>query len=126
MIIRELDREEFYKLDGHPILQGQSIWNADRIVIAESEDGQIRGFWCVVLVPHLEPVWIHPDERGTTLLGRMWHGVLQLLDALHINTALSCADRPEIEGYLERLGFTQLPYSTFLHTKDSKIRCLFP
>jgi hypothetical protein len=113
---RELPPEEFHRLQGHEALKGVGVPSPDtaRILIAERASGEIVGFQMLVTVVHLEPIWVHPDYRGSMLPVRLWKAATRLLDALRIPMAFSFSDNPTISGYLSRLGLRKLQYETFL------------
>lgn len=112
MIIRELAPEEYGRLAGHP--RGHPVPDpaTSRIVIAE-EDGQIVAFWPLTQIVVCDGVWVDPAYRGTLLPARLWAGIRQILDATRVEVLHSFAASPEVAGYLERLGFTLLPYAVF-------------
>lgn len=66
MEYRILEKSEVSKLA--PILQSLG-WNlpypqTTTVLVAEDE-GEIIGFVCQTLLPHLEPEWVAPKYRGT-------------------------------------------------------------
>lgn len=116
MTIRELPSEEFYKLEGHKALKGLvPDPTTSKIIVAENEAGEIVGFWFMVQVVHLEPIWIAPEYRSGLIAGRMWKVMRVLLDSLRINVGFMFADRSDIAEYIPRLGCRELPYRTFLY-----------
>lgn len=113
---RELPESEYYKLEGHPALMGQAIpLGACRIVVAERPDGEIVGFQFIVTVVHVEPIWVHPDYRGTPVAVRLFKMGCKLLDAIRVSVAYCFSERSIISDYLIRLGLKELPYRTFLY-----------
>ena len=114
---RELQPDEFYKLEGHEALKGVGVPSSDcaRILIAEREDGTIVGFQMLVSVVHLEPIWVHPDYRGSMVPIRLWKAATRLVDALRIKMAFSFSQDSTIAGYLDRLGLRRLPYVVHLY-----------
>lgn len=122
MTYRELQPEEYAKLEGHPALKGVGVPSPDvaRVVIAEDHNGEIVGFQMLVTVVHLEPIWVHPDYRGSMVPVRLWKTATRLLDALRIKMAYCFSDRPEIANYLSRLGLRELPYKTHIHDPENQ------
>jgi hypothetical protein len=115
MTIRELEPEEFHRLEGHPALNGlMPQASACRVVIAENASGEIIGFQMLTFVVHLEPVWVHPSYRGGLLVGRMWKLATKLLDHLRVSVGFCFCEDPTVADYLQRLGLRELPYRTFL------------
>lgn len=58
---------------------GDRLPDPSAAAIAVTEcDGQIVGFLVAQLVPHFEPLWIHPDHRGRV----SWRRLVRLLEGL--------------------------------------------
>ena len=113
--LRVLSEDEYSLIENHPFLTaGIPHPEFSRIVVAEQK-GEIVGFHMLVMVPHLEPIWVAPEYRGTTLAVRLWNRTLQLLDDLRLKVSYCFSERPDTDEYLTRLGLRQLPYKTFLH-----------
>lgn len=118
MVIRELDKEEYYKLDNHPGLGGAAIpVEAAKVIVAENENG-IKGFGCLVIAMHFEPIWVDYEYRKTPVASRIWNKAKDILDQYQIKGALSGTNIPEVEGYLERIGFISLPHKYYLYISD--------
>lgn len=122
MTIRELEKHEWRRLDGHPIFESTGVPNPDftKVLIAEAENGELVGIWSMVQVIHCEPIWIADSHRNGLLASRMWAKMKVLLDHFHINMAYCFSDTPKIADYLSRLGLQELPYRTFLFKKGQK------
>ena len=120
MIYRELRPEENQRLEGHPALNGLGVPSPDvaKIVIAERENGEIIGFQMAVTVVHLEPIWVHPDYRGSMVPMRLWKTATRLLDALLIKVAFCFSEDSTIANYLSRLGLRELPYKTHVYDPE--------
>jgi hypothetical protein len=84
-----------------------------RVVVAE-EGEKIVAAWWMLQVVHLEPVWIDPAHRSSILPVKMLAEMSRILDSCTVKQAFCFADRPEIAGYLQRLGMQKLPYETYL------------
>lgn len=114
--VRDLPPEEWHKLEGHPALQGQPLPDPTYHRVVVAEDGEeLVAAWFMIHVVHLEPVWIDPRYRGGRLPVRMLSEISSILDSCTVTKAFCFADRPEIAGYLQRLGMQKLPYETFLY-----------
>ena len=122
MTIRELQANEWDRLKDHEIFAKTGMPDSltAKIMIAENHVGQIIGFQVLLLVPHAEPIWIDPSYRGGMAASRLWKGMLKLLDSLSLDVLICNSDRPEIDGYLSRLGLRELPYKTFLYDPNAK------
>jgi hypothetical protein len=115
IIIRELPRHEYFKVKDHSFLRGMDISESCRIIVAEDSNGEIIGFQFLVQVVHLEPIWVHPDYRGTPLAHRMWTTAASILERFRINVGFCFSDTSTVANYLKRLGLRELPYRTFLY-----------
>jgi hypothetical protein len=122
MTIRELRIEEWGRLEGQEIFATVGVPSPEstRVLIAETESGELAAIWCMVQVIHIEPVWIAPAYRNSTLAGRMWNRMKVFLDHLRVDMSYCFADTPEIAQYLKRLGLKKLPYETFLFDPKGK------
>ncbi len=116
MIIRQLEAHEFGRLDGHVGLGGISAPRLADYIVAEDDHGNIRAFWSVIMVPHVEPIWIDEEFRSTTLAGRLWKALRAYLDKVQVPVVYSFAASRSIAAYLSRLGFVLQPYLTYTYT----------
>jgi hypothetical protein len=116
MIIRELTAEEVLGLEGHPGLGGFLPPDPDtsKVIAAIDELGEIHAFWCLIQVVHAEPIWISPELRGTTLVGRLWKAVRETLATCGIPIGFCFAADEIVANYLSRLGLQELAFRTFL------------
>jgi hypothetical protein len=122
MTIRELEPWEWGRLEGHPLFKDTGLPNPDltKILIAETEAGEIVGLWCMVQVVHIEPIWIAPEHRNGMLLGRMWRKMRVFLDHLRLDVVFCFSQRSDTDNYLTRLKFRELPYRTFIYDPHNK------
>lgn len=83
------------------------------VVVAQDVDSKaIKGYWVGCAVIHIEPVSLDPSIRDGGITGiKMLQTLLSILATKGDPTYYAFADRPEIEGYLQRLGLTKLDYS---------------
>ncbi len=99
----------------HPFLPDIEVNPANvRIVVAE-KGGELVGFQCLIAVLHLEPIWVHPDYRKTTVAARLFRKAASLLDEFHTKVAYCFSETPLISNYLQRLGLRKLSYETYLY-----------
>lgn len=123
MIIRALQPEEYAKLQDHPGLNGHPLPDPATSTILIAERGEeILAFWTLVQIVHAEPIWIAPAHRNRLVLKRLWSALRALLATCRIPAVYCFADRPEVAGYLTRLGLQELPYRTFRYDTP----CPFP
>lgn len=114
MTLRDLPADEWHRLPDEAFPDGLPD-PATSVILVVEEDGVIVGLTTLVQVVHAgHASWIAPEHRGGLVLGKLWAGVRQVLDGYRIDQAYSFADSPEVASYLSRLGFTLLPYATFL------------
>lgn len=116
MDYRLLGRDEYSKLIGlgdmvEKILPDPNV----SVVVVAEEHQQITGYWVIQDLAHVEPVWVHPDHRKTTIGARMWSCVRAVLDASNVPGAFCCAETPDVADYLLRLGFRELPHRLFVY-----------
>jgi acetyltransferase (GNAT) family protein len=113
---RELPPDEWHRLTGtelglvHEHLSPQSC----RVVVVEDDDGQIIGCWSLQAWLHVEGIWIHPahQKRGGVFraLFRTMKGWVREAGARGVLTGSLSA---EIDSFLQRLGASKLPGSTY-------------
>jgi hypothetical protein len=121
VVVRQLAREEWDRLDGVPFLpkdaQGNTLVpNPDlSVCLIAEQDGEIIGFWSALYVPHCEGFWISPDyRRKTRLIPRLLAGMRQLLADCSIPATFCFAESPDVADYCARVGMTEVPVRTFL------------
>lgn len=120
MQIRQLDVHEFSRLDGHIGLGGIPAPQLADYIVAEDDTGTIRAFWAIIMVPHVEPIWIDPELRSATLAGRLWKALRAYLDKVQLPMVYCFAASQPIAAYLSRLGFVLQPYLTYTYTPCPK------
>lgn len=113
---RILPVEEWPRLVGtelEPALAKLSPQTA-QIVVVET-DGQIVACWALLLLPHVEGVWVHPDYRNIcSVTLRLWRGMRHALRAIGGTHAITGASSPEIQRLLDRPSVTKLPQEYLL------------
>lgn len=94
--------------------------DATRIIVAEvgGPGGEIRAFWTITGCVHVEPVWIHPEERKRPgLIRGLWRAVLDTLRENGVKVAFACIldrDAAANTPLVMRLGFEKLPGDLFM------------
>ncbi len=121
MEIRILRPEEYKRL--FPIWEEgiETIPSPDvsTIIIAEDDKGEISAFWVMQLTLNIEPVWISPKHRSSTLGSRLFRAVKVHLLKLGVSSAMAHAVSAENAVYLKRLGFTCTNWTAcFLSLKE--------
>lgn len=96
---------DYRELDG--LIDPKFLPNAEfsRCFVHRSDDGQIDGYVFVQPVIVVEPIWVAENKRGTGVAPRLFGEAVDALKREGEVAAFYCrAERPEIEGYLLRLG----------------------
>lgn len=86
LVERLLPADEYPRLAAFPpFAQGLPHPDFSRILVAEvgGAGGEIRVIWGILQQLHVEPVWIHPEERGRRpgLIRRLWQLVRQVVQS---------------------------------------------
>lgn len=125
---RDLPPEDWHRLATFwPFTDGLPDPRFSRIIVAEvgGPGGEIRAFWTVMTCVHVEPVWIHPDDRKRPgLVRRLWTAVHTLLLDLDVRVAFACIldkDAAQNVPLALRLGFQKLRgdlYAIYPHPGD--------
>jgi N-acetylglutamate synthase-like GNAT family acetyltransferase len=77
------------------------------VAIVEDEASNPIGRIAIVLLPHIEGIWIHPDHRNGTIGAKLEQAACAKLSSLGADTVLAFAIDTKLESYLERLGYTK-------------------
>lgn len=86
-----------------------------QIAVSEDDDGQIVGFLVCQLIPHLEPIWVHPEYRGGSVC--IPDLVKTVTENLRPGTGLyAFAPSQAIGALCESVGMQPLPWRTYLMT----------
>ena len=108
---RVLPSEEWPRLQGVLEAEGGRLPDpATAQIVVHEAQGEIIGFLVVQLVPHLEPIWVHPDYRGKGLVSSLVNAGRSLLGsgeffAFSPNRAMGALATKE--------GLTPLPWTVY-------------
>lgn len=114
-----LDPEEFHLLkpifdEYNAILPLKSV---SQIAIATDETtNEIVGFYCFQLLPHAEPLWIHPNFRNKGIWVKLVEMIYPLTERFSSPTFIH-ATTPEVEEMCKRLGLTKVTYPVYIKEK---------
>jgi N-acetylglutamate synthase-like GNAT family acetyltransferase len=98
-------------------LNGVAQWPIDTIgVLAIEDDKSVVGQTAIINLPVIEGTIVAEERRGTTLLYRLIKRVEELYRELGKSHSWAMAASPEVESYLERLGYQKVPVT--LYTKE--------
>jgi hypothetical protein len=75
-----------------------------RILVAEDETGKLLGFLCMTLLPHIEPMWILPAERGTGLPEELGKQMQSFMEECRAPIVYLVADNPFVIRLAEKHG----------------------
>lgn len=94
--------------------EAEKLWpllDARRSAVVVVEDGtQIVGCHVILWVPHVECLWIHPDHRGKSSVGRrLWGAVTKALQSMGVHGVVTGCDSDAVRGLLEHVGATKIP-----------------
>jgi hypothetical protein len=79
-------------------------------VFVAQDDHTIVGFLVLQYVPHVEPIWIHPDYRGRA----HWLRLLHMAEAqLSGGTYFAFTPHKHIEEMAEVAGMSKQPWSIY-------------
>lgn len=112
MQTRILPREEWPRLAHLDI--GPALARADdqavTVMVVEDGDGIIVGAWTLLLIAHVEGLWIAPDhrKRGRVLL-RLWNRLLDVAQARRIRSVWTGSASDEVTALLTARDAVALP-----------------
>lgn len=104
--IRRADPNDLARIDEPAADPAKTI-----TIIAEDERGHIVGRIMLVGVIHVEGIWIEPKWRGSTIMARLVKEAEREAKELGLTQVLVFGASPEMEGYISRLGYTQMPFT---------------
>ena len=98
-------------------MNGVQQWPVDTIgVLAIEDETSVVGQTAILNLPVIEGTTVADDKKGGTLAYRLIKRVEELYRELGKTHAMALAASPEVEGYLERVGYKKLP--VVLYTKE--------
>lgn len=109
MIIRVLPPNEYPRLAA--VEEGYVPDPNNAVVLVAEEDGEIVGRWFLVVMPHVEGIWIRPDKRGGTLGYRLEKAMCTEAKDAGLERILAFADNDTHVDYMTRLGWKKLPFT---------------
>src|SRR5208283_1618022 len=102
--------EDWARIDSILELRGAPPLNrpTTRILVAEDESGKLGGFICMCLLPHIEPMWIAPSERGTGLAEELTNQMDKFLREVQVIGFFVVADNPFVVRLCEKFGMERI------------------
>ena len=84
------------------------------MAIVGEEDGEIVGFAIIQLLPHLEPVWVRTDKRGTGLADSIVTMAAGQLQQMNIQHWLSIVRNDQSKRLAQSIGMEPAPGEVFV------------
>lgn len=111
MTARILPKEEWPKLRG---TEAESVWpflNHERAsVVVVEHDGMIVGCQVLMYVLHAECLWIAPEFRGKSSVGRrLWEAVQRAARSTGATALITGACDETVRGLLAHVGASKIP-----------------
>lgn len=104
MRTRILPPDEWERLNG---TEAEALWPTldtlhAQVLVVEDEAGAIIGCWTMMLVPHVECLWIHPDEKArVSVARRLWLGMRQIASDMGAHYVWTAAVSDPVRGLLD-------------------------
>ena len=117
MTTRFLPPDEWHKLEGTPFgpLREQMSPETTQLLVVEDDLGVVVGTWAVVILPHLEGFWVHPDHQGKAGVAKnLLREMFRHLKAAGLPQILTHAPQSTVAGFLERLGAKPIQGSAYI------------
>ena len=116
MEYRFLADDEFYRIT--PVFEEYGslvpLPALSKVAIAEETDA--LSFYVFQLLPHAEPMYIHPKHRGT----KVWFNLAQMLKPLAVvRPTFIVAENAESVKMCEALGLKRIPHPVYVMNGDS-------
>lgn len=110
MTTRTLPFNEWSRLTGTEAEAALPYLQQDKTSIVVVEDGDtIVGCHILMWVLHAECLWIHPDHRGRSSVGRrLWSKVRELARSFGVVSMMTAACDDRVRGLLAHVGATKL------------------
>lgn len=110
MTTRILPVEEWPRLRG---TEAETVWPTldplhAQILVVEDE-ASIRGCWVLLMVPHVECLWVHPEERArVSVARRLWMGMRRLTEQMGVYFVWTAAVDDSVRGLLAHASARKL------------------
>lgn len=112
-MIEQLSDEQFgqlaYIADGFVPCAKQGV-----ALVSRDGNGEIDGRIFLLFPAHLEGPWIKPERRNTLLCSQLVEAAEETAKNAGLTRLFAYAISPEIEGYLKRLGYEQMPMTVWM------------
>lgn len=101
--------EEWDRVEGVLAVRGWMSLNrpTSRILVAERE-GELLGFMVMQLVPHTEPLWVRPSERGSGIAESLADQMVEFMFSVQSRGWMVVADNPMAAKLCEARGMMKV------------------
>lgn len=83
------------------------------ITVVAKYDGQIVGRMMLINLAHVEAAWVNDQFRSGSILERMTREIEKQAHEVGIKTVFVYSETHEMDGYIERLGYSRSPLRVF-------------
>lgn len=87
-------------------------------VVALNENDEMVGRMYLCLMPHIEGTWVRDDYRSGSVGFRLEKEMEKVCKELGVSKVMAYCG-PELETYMERLGFTKAPVSVWVKEMET-------
>jgi len=107
---RTASQEDWDKIENILAARGWLSLNrpTTRILVAEDASGELLGFICLQMVPHTEPLFVRPSQRGTGLAEELADRMLDFMMEIQARGWMVVADNPVAEKLCESRGMVKI------------------
>lgn len=91
--------------------------STSRVLLAEA-DGELAGFYCLQMAPHVEPMFVQPALRGSGLAEELADRMQAFLIEVHARGYYAVADNPLVAKMCEARGMERIPSPVYVKVGD--------
>lgn len=84
-----------------------------RVLVAEGESGELIGFFCLQLIPHVEPMFVVPSMRASDVAETLADKMLEFMQQAQARGWMLCTDNPLVARMAEARGMEQVKAKVF-------------
>ena len=94
-------------------LNAMSVNRETTRAIGAFDGDQLVGFFCLQLIPHLEPLFVAPGYRGEPVAINMVNKMVEFLKESNARGAMLVAETPGVERLAEHFGMARFIYPLY-------------
>lgn len=94
-------------------LHAMSVNRETTRAIGAFDNGELIGFFCLQLIPHLEPLFVAPDYRAEPVAINLVNKMVEFLKESDARGAMLVAEHPGIERLAEHFGMARIIYPLY-------------